>query len=114
MAQLSTHVLDTTRGRPAAGVAVRLEKLGGGDRWTQVATGTTNDDGRIPKMIPEGAALEKATYRISFETGAYFKTQDVQGFYPSVSIVFEVRDPGQHHHVPLLLNPFGYSTYRGS
>lgn len=114
MAQLSTHVLDTTRGRPAAGVAVRLEKVGADGSARAVASGTTNDDGRIPKLAPEPGGLEKGVYRIHFETGAYFTALGVQGFYPSVAITFEVREPSQHHHVPLLLNPFGFSTYRGS
>jgi 5-hydroxyisourate hydrolase len=103
---LSTHVLDTSRGRPAAGVLVRLDWRD--DRiWLPLDEGRTDADGRL-----SGWAVERAgEYRLVFGTGEYLGPE---AFYPEVSVVFRIADPGEHHHVPLLLNPFGYSTYRGS
>lgn len=103
---LSTHVLDAALGRPAAGVAVRLERDG-----ELLAEAVTDADGRIGEL---GSALDAGDHRITFDTGAYFAATGQQGFYPEVSVAFTVVDPGQHHHVPLLLSPFAYSTYRGS
>ena len=113
MSNLSTHVLDVALGRPAAGLAVHLEVEEGGG-WRELARGATNADGRIAPLLPAGTALAAATYRLTFDTGAYFTGRGVEGFYPYAQVAFTVRDPGQHHHVPLLLSPFGYSTYRGS
>ena len=113
MSGLSTHVLDTARGRPAGGLAVRLEVQQGAE-WRELARATTDADGRAARLLPEGTALAAATYRLTFDTGGYFAAAGVAGFYPDVTVVFVVRDPAQHHHVPLLLAPFGYSTYRGS
>ena len=104
---LSTHVLDAALGRPAAGVTVRLEAADG----TELATATTDPDGRIASVA---ADLEAATYRLRFDTGAYFAATQQTGFYPEVVLTFSVTDPQQHYHVPLLLSPFAYSTYRGS
>ena len=112
MSPITTHVLDTSCGRPAAGVPVVLE-IQAGASWTELARGTTDADGRAADLLP-GGSLDKAIYRLRFDTASYFRSQGVTGFYPYVAIVFEVREPGQHHHVPLLLSPFGYSTYRGS
>jgi 5-hydroxyisourate hydrolase len=110
---ITTHVLDTTQGRPAAGVPVTLEvEVAGG--WQLVGKGTTNKDGRIPDLVPEEIELDAGVYRLIFDTGRYFAAHKVEGFYPQVTIVFKFRDPAQHYHVPLLLSPFGYSTYRGS
>ena len=114
MTGLSTHVLDTARGRPAAGVSVLLESASAGKAWTEVGRGVTNADGRVPSLLPAGVSLAAGSYRLTFETGAYFAAAGVQGFYPSVPVVVEIRDPAVHYHVPLLLSPFGYSTYRGS
>jgi len=115
MATLSTHILDTTRGRPAEGVEVSLETQDG-PSWRSIGGGTTNADGRIQAIVQEGEAFDPGVYRITFSTGAYFAARDTEAFYPSVSILFEVPESGrdEHFHVPLLLNPFGYSTYRGS
>jgi 5-hydroxyisourate hydrolase len=113
MSGLSTHVLDTAAGRPAAGVPVRLEVERQGS-WTELARATTNADGRVAPLLPPGTPLEAATYRLTFDTAAYHAARGGAGFYPCVTVVFAVRDPGQHHHVPLLLSPYGYSTYRGS
>jgi 5-hydroxyisourate hydrolase len=113
MSTLSTHVLDTHRGRPAAGVPIVLEAQDTGG-WRELARGVTNDDGRVRDFLPPGTTLAPGTYRMTFDTGAYFRAQATRGFYPYVSVVFELSAPGEHYHVPLLLSPFGYSTYRGS
>jgi 5-hydroxyisourate hydrolase len=110
---ISTHVLDTAAGRPAAGVAVYLEREGPSG-WELVNEGVTDGDGRLPGLLPDGVELVAGRYRISFDSGGYFASSGVRGFYPEVAIVFEVNEPGEHQHVPLLLSPFGYSTYRGS
>lgn len=112
MKSISTHVLDITRGRPAAGVPVTLEKKEG-ETYARVNAGSTDADGRVKELVPEGK-LTVGTYRITFDTGAYFTAQGVEGFYPEASIVFVIRDAAGHYHVPLLLSAFGYSTYRGS
>lgn len=109
---ISTHVLDTASGRPAAGVPVRLERLDGKGFLT-VGAGRTDIDGRHAHLVPDGAFVA-GTWRITFDTAAYFAQTGTEGFYPEVQVVFVVRDAGQHHHVPLLLSPFGFSTYRGS
>ena len=111
MSPITTHVLDTALGRPAAGVPLLLSKASGGG-WANVGRGVTDADGRCASLIKEGT-LKKGSYRLTFGTASYFKKTKQTGFYPSVSIVFAVRD-GRHHHVPLLLSPWGYSTYRGS
>jgi len=108
MGTLSTHVLDTSLGAPAAGIGVVLESLDG----TAVGDGVTDGDGRVASIGPE--LLEAGDYRLRFASGAYFAARDVAAFYPEVVVVFTVVDGGQHYHVPVLLNPFGYSTYRGS
>lgn len=110
---LTTHVLDTARGTPAAGLAVALE-IRAGEVWQPLGLAVTDADGRVRRLVPEGETLTPGTYRLTFSTGAYFRNLGIEGFYPEVSIVFDVRDPEQHYHVPLLLSPFGYSTYRGS
>lgn len=110
MSAITTHVLDTARGRPAAGVAVRLER---GPKL--LGRGATDEDGRLRDLLPDDAPpLERGTYRLVFETERYFAGQGIASFYPEVAVVFQVRDPEQHYHVPLLLSPFGYSTYRGT
>ncbi|SJM69537.1 hydroxyisourate hydrolase [Gulosibacter sp. 10] len=108
MSQITTHILDSTAGRPAADVAVDLV-TGAGE---VLATGRTNDDGRIPDLGPE--SLEPGTYRLVFAVGEYFARLEQEAFYPSVTIDFTVADGEQHYHVPLLICPFAYSTYRGS
>jgi 5-hydroxyisourate hydrolase len=109
---LSTHVLDATTGSPAVGVGVLLETYRD-DTWAEVATGLTDDDGRLRDWLPEhlpGVGM----HRLLFDTGAYFTRSGVAGFYPAVTITFVIDEPGRHYHVPLLLSPFAYSTYRGS
>jgi len=110
---ITTHVLDTSRGRPAAGVPVTLEVEAAGG-WELVGKGTTDKDGRLSDLVPEEMMPAAGVYRLIFDTARYFAAGEVEGFYPQVTIVFKLREPTQHYHVPLLLSPFGYSTYRGS
>ena len=112
MSAVTTHVLDAVAGRPAPGVAVRLEHRDAAGEWHPLADGRTDTDGRVAGLGPE--RLPGGAYRLVFDTGAWFAAQDREGFYPEVTIAFTVRDPAAHHHVPLLLSPFAYSTYRGS
>ena len=109
---LSTHVLDTAKGRPAAGVEVTCELLDGND-WRALTTGRTDDDGRVGDLVERGD-LTAGIHRLTFATGAWAAESGDTTFYPSVTVTFEVTAPDEHHHVPLLLSPFGYSTYRGS
>jgi 5-hydroxyisourate hydrolase len=106
---LSTHVLDATTGRPAAGVVVRLDERVDGE-WRTTAHGRTDADGRIGALGDPGAGI----YRIHFDTAGYFDAAGVATFYPEVTVTFTVVDSAAHHHVPLLLSPFAFSTYRGS
>ncbi len=108
---LSTHVLDTANGCPAAGVDLTLSRLDGD--WLEVATGRTNADGRCPGLVPE-AVFGPGRWRLRFDVAAYFAAREQPCFFPYVEVVFDVRDLSRHHHVPLLVSPFGYSTYRGS
>jgi 5-hydroxyisourate hydrolase len=114
MNRISTHVLDTTRGKPAAAVPVRLERRGGSEGWVQLFSSQTDQDGRCAQLLPDGTELVAASYRLFFNTAAYFEAQGVQGLYPFVEITFQVRGGESHFHIPLLLSPNGYSTYRGS
>jgi 5-hydroxyisourate hydrolase len=109
---LSTHVLDATSGRPAVGVGVLLETFRDGS-WTEVAAGVTDDDGRLKDWLP-GDLPGIGTHRLLFDTGAYFTRTGADTFYPAVTITFVIDQATQHYHVPLLLSPFAYSTYRGS
>lgn len=104
---LSTHVLDAVSGRPAAGVVVTLSDNAG----TSLTTDATNEDGRIAAL---GDSLPAGVYRLTFRTGAYFAAHDIPTFYPEVVIAFEITDPAGNYHVPVLLSPYAYSTYRGS
>jgi 5-hydroxyisourate hydrolase len=111
LAGITTHVLDTSRGQPASGVPVVLAVRSDSGEWREIARGSTDKDGRA---LLSSVHVARGVYRLSFDTAAYFRAWNLEGFYPEVQIFFEVRDPAQHHHVPLLLSPFGYSTYRGS
>jgi 5-hydroxyisourate hydrolase len=104
---LSTHVLDTSAGRAAKGVRIVLERDG-----TVLGDGVTDADGRIGTIGPD--RLEAGNYTLRFETGSYFADAGIETFYPEVVVVFTIADPDQHYHVPVLLNPFGYGTYRGT
>jgi 5-hydroxyisourate hydrolase len=108
---ISTHVLDTSVGLPAAGVRVTLE-LKTGSAWKEIGAAATDADGRVRELV--GGGLQRGTHRLQFETGAYFTARGVKAFHPMVVVEFEVTDPTQHHHVPLLVTPFGYTTYRGT
>ncbi|XP_035908769.1 5-hydroxyisourate hydrolase [Anopheles stephensi] len=115
MQNLSTHILDTTRGKPAAEVPVTLYQRTSSQAWTKISTGITDGDGRFRSFFADGQpGLEKGVYKLYFDVGLYFRGRSVESLYPFVEIVFTVADPTQHYHIPLLLNPFGYSTYRGS
>ncbi|WP_026532291.1 hydroxyisourate hydrolase [Arthrobacter sp. H41] len=108
---VTTHILDTGTGRPARGVTAQLS-LKSAEGWETVADGTTDTDGRIRDLGPD--RLEPGTYRISFGTGEYFHSTGTETFFPEVVLTFTVSSPTEHYHVPLLLSPFAYSTYRGS
>lgn len=112
MSTITTHVLDTSLGRPASGVTLILAK-GSGGGWVTVGRGATDLDGRCKSLLKANAKLKKGAYRLTFGVASYFKRTRQSAFYPSISIIFTVRD-SRHHHVPLLLSPWGYSTYRGS
>ena len=114
MSPITTHVLDLSSGRPASGVAVLLSIRADDNRWDDLARGVTDADGRVRDLMPEGTPLATGTYRLQFETYDYFLASGVKAFHPSVVVHFLVDDPSTHFHVPLLLSPFGYSTYRGS
>ena len=109
---ITTHILDTTLGKPARGVPIQLERQSGAD-WKVVGSGLTDDDGRLKTLTPPGP-VEPGTWRIRFDTTQYFTSIATKSFYPYVEVVFEIVDGAAHYHVPLLLNPWGYSTYRGS
>ncbi len=110
---ISTHILDTSIGKPAGAVKVDLAQENEAGLMVAVATGSTNEDGRVAKWDGE-FVLRKTNYRLTFHVAEYFERQGESGFYGDIQIQFVVRDEAQHYHVPLLLNPFGYSTYRGS
>jgi 5-hydroxyisourate hydrolase len=111
---ITTHILDTAKGRPAAGVQVLLEFRGEGGDWQAISRGTTDLDGRLRTLYPENRPLTPGVYRLKFDTGRYFEAAGATTFYPEVVVVFETSPGERHYHVPLLLSPFGYSTYRGT
>jgi len=111
---ITTHILDVSIGRPAAGVLVRLDRQSHDGKWENIGTQKTDNDGRARELIPEGEHLTATVHRLIFDVEAYFRDNQVDGFYQEVAIAFTVKDASQHYHVPLLLSPFGYSTYRGS
>ncbi|HEX4076320.1 MAG TPA: hydroxyisourate hydrolase [Candidatus Acidoferrales bacterium] len=112
MSEITTHVLDTSVGRPAAGVPVTLDAREGASSWKQLGRGVTDADGRLRDLSPQ--PLPAGAYRLTFDTRAYFESRQTTTFYPEVAIVFELRDAAAKYHVPLLISPYGYSTYRGS
>ena len=109
---LTTHILDTATGKPAALVPMVLSIQDQNGDWTKIETGSTNTDGRGGFLTQ--SSFKQAVYKLHFDTGAYFKKNSTKGFYPYVEVVFQIEDVNQHYHVPLLLSPYGYSTYRGS
>ena len=114
MNRISTHVLDTARGKPAKDVPVRLERQDVSGNWRNWRSARTDQDGRCAQMLPDDTALQAGLYRLTFDTANYFATAKINGLYPVVEITFQVRDGESHFHVPLLLSPNGYTTYRGS
>jgi 5-hydroxyisourate hydrolase len=112
MSQLTTHVLDTSKGRPAEGISVFLYQQHN-DKWSEITIGTTNHDGRIPNLLSSDVILQPGNYKLRFDTKEYFDKLGIQSFYPFIEITFIISG-NEHYHVPLLLNPFGYTTYRGS
>jgi 5-hydroxyisourate hydrolase len=112
MTGISTHVLDTAGGRPARGVRVVLERASTEGIWNLAGEGVTDSNGRIAQLLAADEPLQPGSYRLTFFTGDYFEGQE--HFYPKVALEFLVRDASTHYHVPLLLSPYGYTTYRGS
>ena len=114
MSAITTHILDISTGKPASDVMISLEWKDPSLGWQKIGDGLTNIDGRNSTLVPANVQFTPGHYRLVFETGAYFAARGTDCFYPQVTVAFTVRDPSQHYHVPLLLSPFGYSTYRGS
>ena len=112
MSQITTHVLDTSLGKPAQGISIILEEKSN-DGWNALGSGTTNSDGRISDLLPKEKKVSVGTYRLVFKVKPYFDEMKIKSFYPEITIEFEITSD-THYHVPLLLNPFGFSTYRGS
>lgn len=121
-APITTHILDLGRGAPARGVPVAAEKRSRDGDWKRIGRGVTDADGRIEDLIPVATKLTPGVYRLVFEVEAYFESErsangdsfGAECFYPSITVAFRVREAGRHHHIPLLLNAYGYSTYRGT
>jgi 5-hydroxyisourate hydrolase len=112
MSQITTHILDTTKGKPVEGVRISFYQ-GANDEWTEIAWGITNANGRITDMLKTGETLQYGIYKLRFETKDYFDQHQVQTLYPYVEIIIDIQ-ASAHYHIPLLLNPFGYTTYKGS
>lgn len=114
MNRISTHVLDTARGKPAPAVLLRLDFREPNGAWRQLSSAQTDADGRCLNLLPEEKSLAEGFYRLTFDTAAYFGSQGVRGLYPFVEITFHARAGESHFHIPLLISPNGYTTYRGS
>jgi 5-hydroxyisourate hydrolase len=114
MNRISTHVLDTAKGKPAAGVPVRLERRDSSGKWSSLGSARTDQDGRCGQLLPAGATLAEGVYRLTFDTASYFAACGVDGLYPAVEVTFRIRSGESQFHIPLLLSPNGYTTYRGS
>ena len=114
MSRISTHVLDTAKGKPASGVPVRLERQDSSGKWLGVSAANTDQDGRCSQLLPDGEQLREGSYRLTFDTANYFAASKQDGLYPVVEITFRIRRDESHFHIPLLLSPNGYTTYRGS
>ena len=114
MKRISTHILDVVHGKPAKNVPVRLEKQNAPGDWQLLTSGRTDHDGRCAQLLPEGEELSAGVYRLSFDTGSYHAAQNIAALYPVVEVTFQVRDGESNFHIPLLLSPNGYTTYRGS
>ena len=114
MKRISTHILDLAQGKPGADVAVRLEKQDGSGHWGLLASERTDQDGRCLELLPQSEDFSPGVYRLIFDTGSYFGKQNVDTLYPVVEVTFQVREGDSHFHIPLLLSPHGYTTYRGT
>ncbi len=114
MKGISTHVLDTAAGKPAAGVPLRIERQTSAGEWITLGSAHTDSDGRCSQLLAGDEKLKPAIYRLTFDTGTYFAAQGLHGLYPFVQVVFAVGEGDTHLHIPLLLSPHGYTTYRGS
>lgn len=110
---ISVHVLNLQDGLPSPHVKVTLEEQKNG-KWTQLSQSETNEQGRVTALYPENMKLEKGTYKVTFKTGGWFKAHQQKSFFPEVPVIFEVDGSVEHYHIPLLLSPYGYSTYRGN
>ncbi|WP_300628559.1 hydroxyisourate hydrolase [Pseudomonas sp.] len=110
---LSVHVLNLENGLPSAGVSVTLEEHVG-DQWQSLSQGVTNQQGRIAELFPADRSMKPGEYRVVFKTGDYYKKANRETFFPEVPVIFQVKQTDQHYHIPLLLSPYGFSTYRGS
>lgn len=113
MSAITTHILDISTGVPAGGVSVKLERQTSSG-WKVIGSGETDDDGRLRNLLSAETILENGNYRLIFDTGSYFSGRKIESFYPNITVEFTVFSSQEHYHVPLLLSPFGYSTYRGS
>ena len=111
---ITTHILDVSKGKPASGVPVTLAHFAEENIWHELGSAVSDSDGRVKDLIPVDTNLVAGVYRLTFNTALYFESQKKQGFYPEVTVTFSIDDATQHYHVPLLLSPFGFSTYRGS
>jgi 5-hydroxyisourate hydrolase len=114
MSTISTHILDTALGKPADAVNVILELQNPDESWTTLSEAWTDDDGRVKPFFLVETHLDAGTYRLVFDVESYYSRLDTDSFYPQVTVVFRIGDAQQHYHVPLLISPFGFSTYRGS
>lgn len=114
MRRISTHILDTAQGAPARNVPVRLERQESSGDWRLVGSARTDQDGRCGQLLPEGEAVAAGIYRLTFDTASYYAAQKIEGLYPLVQITFAAKQGEVHFHIPLLLSPHGYTTYRGS
>jgi 5-hydroxyisourate hydrolase len=114
MKRISTHVLDMVHGKPAQDLPVRLEKQNSAGDWRLLTSAHTDQDGRCPQLLPAGEDLPAGIYRLIFDTGGYYGLQKIDALYPVVQVTFQAQDGESHFHIPLLLSPNGYTTYRGS
>lgn len=114
MSAITTHILDTTTGKPGAGIPIVLARKTHSAGWQVIAEGITDISGRVDDLLSTREAFLPGHYRLIFEIGPYFLLQSIECFFPQVTVSFVVKDPMQQYHVPLMLSPFGYSTYRGS
>ncbi len=114
MNRISTHILDIVHGKPAKDVSVRLEKQNTPGDWRLLTSARTDQNGRCDQLLPEGENLSPGVYRLVFHTGTYYALQEIDALYPVVEVMFQARAGEAHFHIPLLLSPNGYTTYRGS